>query len=189
MCVCAAQFVVAPRKMPNGHGYPFLRWLHYLHSRPENKALRSSTSSTMNIWKDLDGAYRMALGQLDASRLGAGTFSSRLVGIEVAAALLSPRRASTRGAVGMVLWKPLFTLLLLVSVKGAPARTSCWFAFATCLNRRHPALDCGATMDGLSPWKWFRLICPRDSYFLTGDSTGLHHLVTAFLPSSPCTLS
>ena len=37
-----------------------------------------------------------------------------------------------------------------------------------------------ATMDGLSPWK-SRLICAaRDSYFLTGDSTGLHCLVTAF---------
>ena len=36
-------------------------------------------------------------------------------------------------------------------------------------------------MDGLSPWKWSRLICAaRDSYFLTGDSTGLHRLVTAF---------
>ena len=38
-----------------------------------------------------------------------------------------------------------------------------------------------ATMDGLSPWKWSRLICAaRDSYFLTGDSTGLHRLVPAF---------
>ena len=38
-----------------------------------------------------------------------------------------------------------------------------------------------AAMDGLSPWKWSRLICAaRDSYFLTGDSAGLHFLVTAF---------
>ena len=69
---------------------------------------------------------------------------------------------------------------LLVSVKGAPVRTS-WRRFAF-TNLSVPALDCGrATMDGLSPWKWSRLICAaRDSYFLTGDSTGLHRLVTAF---------
>ena len=68
-----------------------------------------------------------------------------------------------------------FTLPLLVSVKGAPARTSWrWFAFTTCL---YPA---GIRPWMACPWKWSRLLYAARSYFLTGDSTGLHRLVAAF---------
>ena len=68
-----------------------------------------------------------------------------------------------------------FTLLLLVSVKGAPVRDVVALVCVYDLSVP-PASGPGlwATMDGLSPWKWSRLICAaRDSYFLTGDSTGL----------------
>ena len=85
-----------------------------------------------------------------------------------------------------VLWKPPLHLATAgfcerCSSKDVVALVCVYDLSVLRLYRRHPALDCGLTMDGLSPWKWSRLICAaRDSYFLTGDSTGLHRLVTAF---------
>ena len=72
-----------------------------------------------------------------------------------------------------VLWKPPLHLATAGFCERCSSKDVVALVDLSVLPASGPGL--WATMDGLSPWKW-----SRDSYFLTGDSTGLHRLVTAF---------